>query len=66
MLLAAEALGLAAIWRSGWITFEPEIRDYFELSERARMLGFVYIGYPAMTPPGRTRRNVDEVTTWRS
>lgn len=66
MLLAAHALGLAAIWRSGWIAFEPEIRDFLGLSARARVLGFVYVGYPAMEPPVRQRRHVDEVTTWRS
>jgi len=64
MLLATDALGLAAIWRSGWITFEPEIRTFFGLSPRARMLGFIYVGFPAMPPPARSRRNVAEVTTW--
>lgn len=64
MLLAAHALGLAAIWRSGWITFEPEIRDHFNLSARARMLGFIYVGYPAMQAPERIRRSIDDVTTW--
>jgi nitroreductase len=64
MLLAAEALGLAAIWRSGWMCFEPEIREHFGLSDAARMLGFVYVGYAAMEPPRRERRSVDEVTTW--
>ncbi len=64
MLLGAEALGLAAIWRSGWITFEPEIRAHFGLSDRAQMLGFVYVGYPAMEPPTRVRRSPAEVTVW--
>lgn len=64
MLLAAHALGLAAIWRSGWIAFEPEIRDHFNLSPRARLLGFVYVGHPAMQAPQRQRRSIDDVTTW--
>ncbi len=66
MLLAAHALGLAAIWRSGWIAFEPEIRDHFGLSSRAQMLGFIYVGYPAMDAPARQRRSIDDVTTWIS
>ncbi|HEV2066208.1 MAG TPA: nitroreductase [Thermomicrobiales bacterium] len=65
MLLAAHALGLAAIWRSGWIAFEPEVREYFGISPRGMMLGFVYVGYAAMQPPFRQRRSVDEVTEWR-
>lgn len=64
MLLAAEALGLGAIWRSGWIAFEPEIREHFGLSERGQMLGFVYVGHPLSRPSGRERRPVAEVTTW--
>ena len=64
MLLAADAVGLAAIWRSGWVTFEPEITEFFGLSARARMLGFIYVGFPAMEPPARSRRPLDEVTTW--
>lgn len=64
MLLAADALGLAAIWRSGWITFEPEITAFFGLSSRARMLGFIYVGYSAMEPPARSRKDIVEVTTW--
>ena len=66
MLLAAEALGLAAIWRTGWITFEPEVRAHFGLSERATVLGFVYVGFPAMGAPERARRSVEDVTTWLS
>jgi nitroreductase len=66
MLLAASALGLAAIWRSGWIAFEPEVREFLGLTERGRVLGFVYIGIPAMEAPARQRRDVDDVTTWRS
>lgn len=65
MLLAADALGLAAIWRSGWMAFTPEVRDHLGLSERAKVLGFIYLGYPAMDRPVRTRRDVDDVTTWR-
>lgn len=64
MLLAADALGLAAIWRSGWIAFEPEITAFFGLSPGARMLGFIYVGYPAMEAPARGRRDIAEVTTW--
>ncbi len=64
MLLAADAVGLAAIWRSGWVTFEPEITAFFGLSARAKMLGFIYVGFPAMEPPARSRRPLEDVTTW--
>ncbi len=65
MLLAAESLGLAAMWRTGWIGFEPEIREFLGFSTRAKVLGFLYVGYAAMTAPERSRRGVDEFTTWK-
>jgi nitroreductase len=64
MLLAAHALGLAAIWRSGRPTYSRQVREFLNLSERATVLGFIYLGYPSMDAPTRERRPVPEVTTW--
>jgi nitroreductase len=64
MLLAAEALGLGAIWRTGWACYAPEVRAFLGLSERATVLGFVYVGYTAHPAPERVRQPVDAVTTW--
>lgn len=66
ILLAAEALGLAAIWRSGWMAFTPEVREFLGLSDRAQVLGFIYVGYSAMARPERTRTDVKTLTTWRT
>lgn len=66
MLLAAEAVGLAAIWRSGWIAFTPEMRDFFGLSTNGSLLGFIYLGYPAMERPTRERSPIASVTKWWS
>ncbi len=64
MLLAAHALGLAAMWRTGAVAYEPAIREFFGLSGRATVLGFVYVGFPAMPSPVRQRRPLDAVVTW--
>lgn len=64
MLLAAEALGLGAIWRSGWVTYCDEIRDFLGLSGRATVLGFVYVGYTSLPASARVRQPADAVTTW--
>ena len=64
VLLAAHALGLAAMWRTGAVTYEPAIREFFGLSRRATVLGFLYVGYPAMPAPARERRALGEVVTW--
>lgn len=66
MLLAADAVGLAAMWRSGWIAFTPELRDFFGLSPRGSLLGFIYLGFAAMEPPLRSRTPFPEITQWWS
>jgi len=65
VLLAAHALGLAAMWRSGELIYTPEVREYLELPESAILLGVLYVGWPAMEPPTRQRTHSDEIVTWR-
>lgn len=64
MLLAAHALGLAAMWRSGDLIFSQEVRDYLQLPEVAIMLGVIYVGCPAMEPPQRERKPAAQVSAW--
>jgi len=64
ILLAAEAIGLAAIWRSGAPAFAPEVHRLFSLSEYAEIIGFIYVGYSAMESPTRERTPVEQVTQW--
>lgn len=64
LLLAAHALGLAAIWRTGAPTYDPAVKEFFGLSPSAHLLGFVYVGYPAAVVPERGRTPVAQVTQW--
>jgi nitroreductase len=64
LLLAAHALGLAAMWRSGDLIYTPEVRDYLQLPDSAIMLGVIYVGFSAMEPPMRERSSVDSVSRW--
>jgi len=64
MLLAADALGLAAMWRSGAPAFAQEVRDLFGVSPRGQILGFIYVGYPAMERPTRERTPFSHFTQW--
>lgn len=66
VLLAAHALGLAAMWRSGDLVYTPEVRAFLQMPESAIMLGTIYVGYPAMDPPTRERKHIDNVVTWRT
>lgn len=64
MLLAAHALGLGAVWRTGKPCYDPRMKELFQLSPKGEVLGFIYIGYPDMKPPVKKRKPVDEVAVW--
>lgn len=49
MLLAAHALGLGAMWRTGLVTFEPLLAERLGLASHERLLGFLYVGTPVST-----------------
>ena len=65
MLLAAHALGLGAIWRTGRPCYDDEVRKLFGISESGEVLGFIYIGYPQReAPAGKRKKLLTEVTKW--
>ena len=64
MLLAAHALDLAAIWRTGAPTYDSAVKAFFGLGPSAHLLGFVYVGYPAAVVPERSRTPAEQVTRW--
>ncbi len=59
VLLAAQALGLGAIWRTGDMAFHPAIVEHLGLAPTDRIVGFVYVGRPAMPAPTAQPRDVD-------
>lgn len=65
MLLTAHALGLGAKWSSGRIIHDPAVMKWLGLSERASLLGFLYIGYPDMTSERSLRTPIEQFTDWR-
>lgn len=65
MLLAAEALGLGAMWRTGDAAYDPAVKRFLGWPEEAHLLAFVYLGFPAM-PHGRPHEtDASKYTTWR-
>lgn len=64
LLLAAHALGLGAIWRSGLPAYHPKMKKLFGLQEKDEVLGFVYLGYPDMDQPRGSRISFEEKTKW--
>lgn len=64
MLLAAYALGLGAMWRTGEAAYHPIMRKQFGLSPRGHIAGFVYVGFPDMPAPQGSRTPFQEKTMW--
>jgi nitroreductase len=68
LLLAAQAHGLGAMWRTGSLVDEPEVRDALGLGEGDAIVAFVYLGWP--TPASSPRRpsprpDLERVAVWR-
>lgn len=68
MLLAAHALGLGAMHRTGAATMMPEVKEYLGVGHDELIAGFVYVGRPpegdAARPLSR-RTDHTEITEWR-
>jgi nitroreductase len=64
MLLAAHALGLAAIWRTGDACYDDAVKAHFDLSPNAYLMGFVYLGYPAAVSTRSRHTPPEELTRW--
>jgi len=59
VLLAAHALGLGAIWRTGGMVLAPAIREHLGFGPTDRIVGIVYLGRPGMEPPNARPRDVE-------
>lgn|SRR5690554_4652948 len=64
MLLAATALGLGAMWRTGQPAYNPDVKAFFGLAPEQHLIGFVYVGYPAEPPEPPQRPSFEDRTTW--
>lgn len=68
LLLAAHAHGLAAMWRTGAMVDEPEVRSELGLGGSDAILGFVYLGHPVDGGPSARitpRPGAEAFTDWR-
>ena len=64
MLLAAHALGLGAIWRTGKPAYHSKMKQLFGLREQDEVLGFIYIGYPDIPYREGKRISFTQKTKW--
>lgn len=64
MLLTAEELGLAAMWRTGDAAYDPHIKGWLGLAPEDHIVAFVYLGFPAIPKLERHPIPFAEKTTW--
>jgi len=50
MLLAAHALGIGAVWRTGPFAVHPAVRDGLGLAAHEKLIAFLYVGHPDVPP----------------
>jgi nitroreductase len=66
MLLTAEEMGLAAMWRTGDAAYDPRVKRWLGLSPNDHIVAFVYLGFPAIPHLERHPRPIEQKTTWLS
>lgn len=64
MLLTAEEMGLAAMWRTGDAAYDPHIKQWLSIEPEDHIVAFVYLGYPAIPKLDRHPIPVAEKTQW--
>lgn len=64
MMVAAHALDLGAIWRSGSLMFAPEMLTGLGLAETDQIVGFLYVGSKTAVKPLPVRNTQEFVEYW--
>jgi nitroreductase len=64
MLLTAEEMGLACMWRTGDTAYDPLVKKWFGLSMEDHLVAFLYLGFPAIPLFERHPTPFEAKTTW--
>jgi nitroreductase len=64
ILLAAHALGLGAILRTGDWARDPKVKKFFGFGEDQHIVGFIYVGYPETKTDATPRPAVVDRVVW--
>jgi nitroreductase len=64
ILLAAHALGLGAIWRTGEWARDANVKEFLGFAADQQIIGFIYVGYPDVTPEPYVRQGFEDRVTW--
>ncbi|RTL49186.1 MAG: nitroreductase [Bradyrhizobiaceae bacterium] len=63
IVLAANALGYAADWLTGWIAFDRDVLTALGLGANEKIAGFIHIGRPTKIIEDRPRPALGEIVT---
>lgn len=64
LLLAAHALGLGGMWRTGSAATDPAIKTFLSFEADQHLIGFVYVGYPEAESMAPARPSFEDRTRW--
>ena len=64
ILLAAHALGLGAIWRTGEWARDAKVKEFLGFAADQQIVGFIYVGYPDVVPEPYVRLGYEDRVTW--
>jgi nitroreductase len=67
ILVAAQSMGFAAQWLTEWPAYDEQVKRLLDLSEPARIAGFIYIGTAIEPPKERARPELSEISRdWKA
>jgi nitroreductase len=64
LLLAAQAIGLGAKWRTGEWARDANVKEFLGFASDQHVIGFVYIGYPEFVAESALRPSFEDRTVW--
>lgn len=64
ILLAANALSLGVIWRTGEWARDARVKVFLGFAEDQHIVGFIYVGYPEALPEPYVRQGFEDRVKW--
>ena len=64
ILLAATALELGVIWRTGVWARDPKVKEFLGFAPDQHIVGFIYVGYPEFKGEPYERQSFEDRTVW--
>lgn len=66
MLLTCTAYGLGSFWSTPKLLNSEQAKTFFQLGEKDKCLGLIYLGYPQEEWPKGQRKPIEYLTEWRT